>query len=137
LSGGVLATGFSVGAVEAFEAAIVLVALLPNSYGSTILGLLLGVVLVVVFTYILRFQVRRVKQANMKMLVAALLLTFATFWFTEEVVNVSDLILIPLFLVYLAAVRWVSTRGVLNTLSTSTQSTPSASAQVKDKASGS
>jgi uncharacterized membrane protein len=137
LSGGVLATGFSVGAVEAFEAAIVLVALLPNSYGSTILGLLLGVVLVVVFTYILRFQVRRVKQANMKMLVAALLLTFATFWFTEEVVNVSDLILIPLFLVYLAAVRWVSTRGVLNTLSTSSQSTPSASAQVKDKASGS
>jgi len=113
------------------------VALLPNSYGSTILGLLLGVVLVVVFTYILRFQVRRVKQANMKMLVAALLLTFATFWFTEEVVNVSDLILIPLFLVYLAAVRWVSTRGVLNTLSTSSQSTPSASAQVKDKASGS
>lgn len=137
MSGGVLATGFSVGAVEAFEAAIVLVALLPNSYGSTILGLLLGVVLVVVFTYILRFQVRRVKQANMKMLVAALLLTFATFWFTEEVVNVSDLILIPLFLVYLAAVRWVSTRGVLNTLSTSSQSTPSASAQVKDKASGS
>jgi uncharacterized membrane protein len=134
---GVLATGFSVGAVEAFEAAIVLVALLPNSYGSTILGLLLGVVLIVVFTYILRFQVRRVKQANMKMLVAALLLTFATFWFTEEVVNVSDLILIPLFLVYLAAVRWVSTRGVLNTLSTSSQSTPSASAQVKDKASGS
>jgi len=87
----------------------------------------------VMFTYILRFQVRKVKQANMKMLVAALLLTFATFWFAEEAANISDIILIPLFLVYLAVVRWVSTRGVLNTLSTAGQSTPSAPIQTKDK----
>ncbi|MEM0271706.1 MAG: hypothetical protein QW514_04075 [Thermoprotei archaeon] len=111
---GVLATGFSVGVVEAFEAAIVLVALLPNSYGSTLLGLLLGVALVVAFTYALRFQVRKVKQATVKMVVSALLLTFATFWFAEEAVNIPDFILIPLFLIYLGAVRWVSTRSVLN-----------------------
>jgi uncharacterized membrane protein len=128
---GVLATGFSVGAVEAFEAAIVLVALLPNSYTSTLLGLLLGAVLVVAFTYMLRLQVRRVKQANMKMLVAALLLTFATFWFAEEATALSDLILIPLFLVYLAIVRWVATRGVPNTLNLKSQTT-SAPTQTKN-----
>jgi uncharacterized membrane protein len=110
---GVMATGFSVGAVEAFEAAIVLVALLPNSYGSTVLGLVLGVILVAVFTYVLRLQVRKVKQANMKMLVASLLLTFATFWFAEELRSLPDLTLIPLFLVYLVIVKWMTTRNIV------------------------
>jgi uncharacterized membrane protein len=97
---GILVTGFSVGAVEAFEAAIVLVGLLPNNYGSTILGMGLGIVIVVVSTLALHNQVRKVKQANMKIFVSALLLSFATFWFSEAVFPLNDLFLIPFFAIY-------------------------------------
>ncbi len=107
---GVLVTGFSVGAVEAFEAAIVLVALLPNNFQSTVLGLGAGVVLVITATYILRNQVRKVKQADTKVVVSALLLSFAVFWFGEAVVELNDLILIPLFIVFALTVRAIAKR---------------------------
>jgi uncharacterized membrane protein len=97
---GELATAFSVGAVEAFEAAIVLVGLLPNGFQSTVFGMAGGIGIVVVATYALRDQVRKVKQADMKIAVSALLLSFATFWFGEVVTPLNDLLLIPLFLGY-------------------------------------
>ncbi len=108
-------TGFSVGAVEAFEAAIVLVALYPNGYLETITGLILGSVLVIIAGFILHSQIRKVKQANMKIAVSALLLTFSAFWFTEAFVSISDLYLIPLFMVFFAIVyviaHWNLTMG--------------------------
>ena len=94
---GIMATGFSVGAIEAFEAAIVLVGLLPNGFVATLGGLSTGIVLVVIATYALRSQVRKVKQADSKIVVSALLLSFATFWFGEAVSSPPDLVLIPLF----------------------------------------
>jgi uncharacterized membrane protein len=109
---GLLATGFSVGAVEAFEAAIVLVALYPNSYSSTLLGLMFGVAVVVFAAAALHSQVRRIKQANMKMLVAALLLTFSSFWYAETLVSITDLLLIPVFIVFLLVVHFVSHYGL-------------------------
>lgn len=109
---GLIYTGFSVGAVEAFEAAIVLVALLPNNYASASIGFSLGVVVVVVSTYVLRTQVRRVKQANMKVVVAGLLLTFSTFWFGETFLQLNDILLIPIFLVYAFAVYMFANRSV-------------------------
>jgi uncharacterized membrane protein len=107
---GLLATGFSVGAIEAFEAAIVLVGLLPSDFAGTLEGLGTGVVIVVIATYILRSQVRKVKQAIMKVAVSSILLSFAVFWFGELVWDVlslgelSDLILIPLFAFWFIAV---------------------------------
>jgi len=108
---GIMTTGFSVGAVEAFEAAIVLVALLPNNFQSTVLGMGAGIVVVVVATYLLRTQVRKVKQANMKVVVSALLLSFAVFWFGEAFVDLSDLTLIPLFLVLVLVVHRIANRA--------------------------
>lgn len=107
---GVAATGFSVGAVEAFEAAIVLVALLPNNYQSTVLGLGTGIALVVVATYLLRSQVRKVKQANMKVVVSALLLSFSVFWFGEVFAELNDLLLLPLFVAFALAVHTIANR---------------------------
>jgi len=101
---GLFYTGFSVGAVEAFEAAIVIVALIPISFNSTFLGLLAGLIVVIIGTAVLKSQVRKIKQANMKVAVSALLLSFSSFWFTEAFYNVSDLILIPLFVVFFVAV---------------------------------
>lgn len=109
---GVMATGFSVGAIESFEAAIVLVGLLPNSYVSSVIGITAGVIVVVVSTYFLRSHVRKVKQANMKVLVSALLLSFSAFWFGEIFFVLSDLYLIPLFMVFLFAVYTIANRQV-------------------------
>lgn len=108
---GELATAFSVGAVEAFEAAIVLVGLLPNDFQSTVFGMAGGIGVVVVATYMLRDHVRKVKQADMKIAVSALLLSFATFWFGEVVTPLNDLLLIPLFLFYAAVVYWIANRA--------------------------
>jgi uncharacterized membrane protein len=93
---GVMSTGFSVGAIEAFEAAIVLVGLLPYNYQSTVSGMGLGIVVVVVATYALKSQVRRVKQANMKVVVSAILLSFPTLWFVSELLLYSGLLFVPL-----------------------------------------
>ncbi len=108
---GIFYAGFSVGAIEAFEAAIVLVGLLPDNYGSTIIGLVGGIAIVIVATYILRNQVRKVKQANMKVIVSALLLSFAIFWFVEAVIPaLTDLVLIPFFLAFALTVHWIANR---------------------------
>jgi uncharacterized membrane protein len=107
---GIFYTGFTVGVIEAFEAAIVLVGLLPNNYESASLGVIVGMAIVVVATFLLRSQVRKVKQANMKIFVSALLLSFSTFWFAETVTSLDDLILIPLFVVFALAVYLFANR---------------------------
>ena len=107
---GVFYTAFSVGLVEAFEAAIVLIALIPNNFYSTLYGMTLGLVVVVLGTVILKSQVRKIKQANMKVVVAALLLSFSVFWFAEAVITVSDLWLVPLFIIFGLAVYFFAHR---------------------------
>ncbi len=106
---GILSTGFSVGAVEAFEAAIVLVALFPEGYYSTLTGLVAGVIIVILAAYALKSQVRKVKQAIMKVTVSALLLSFSAFWYAESAMAVNDILLAPLFLGFLAAVYFAAT----------------------------
>ncbi|MEM0141367.1 MAG: hypothetical protein QXN66_04960 [Thermoplasmatales archaeon] len=108
---GVFYTAFTVGLVESFEAAIVIVALVPMNYYSTLFGLLSGLVVVAVGTIVLRSQVRKIKQANMKVIVSALLLSFSVFWFAEAAVKISDLVLIPLFLIFSIAVYSFSHRN--------------------------
>jgi uncharacterized membrane protein len=108
---GTMATAFSIGAIEAFEAAIVLVGLLPNGFQPTVLGMVSGVVVVVGSTYMLRDRVRKVKQADMKIAVSALLFSFATFWFGEAIMPLTDLILIPLFVFYVVIVYKFANRA--------------------------
>jgi uncharacterized membrane protein len=110
LEKGLFYTGFSVGALEAFETAIVLVALIPINFNSTLLGLVSGLVVVCVGTVVLGSQVRKIKQASMKIAVSSLLLAFSAFWFAESVTSVPDLLLIPLFLVIAAAVYFYTHR---------------------------
>ena len=56
---GLFYTGFSVGAIEAFEAAIVLIALLPINYESTFFGLVVGLIVVAIATLLLKTQIRK------------------------------------------------------------------------------
>ncbi len=107
---GIFYTGFSVGAIEAFEAAIVLIALIPIDFDSTLFGLIVGLIIVIVGTFLLHSHIRRIKQANMKMVVSALLLAFSMFWFAESVVIISDLLLVPLFVLFVAVVHFYANR---------------------------
>jgi len=126
---GLMYTGFSVGAIEAFEASIVLIGLLPNNFSSTIYGMVAGIAIVIVSTYLLRNQVRKVKQANMKVVVSALLLSFAAFWYAETVYSsLSDLVLIPLF----AAFAYIIYRIANRPSPKETSVTPSAAPNEKE-----
>ena len=113
---GLFATAFSVGAIEAFEMAIVLVGLLPQDFNSTVIGLGAGIAIVAVATYLLRTQVRKIKQAIMKVAVGAILLTFATFWFLElawdvfSLGSLNDLLLVPIFAVWFAIIYAIANR---------------------------
>ncbi|MDG6920496.1 MAG: hypothetical protein JRN59_03110 [Nitrososphaerota archaeon] len=109
---GLMYTGFSVGAVEAFEASIVLVGLLPQDFISAGTGFAAGVVLVVIATFALRSQVRKVKQASMKVAVSALLLTFSAFWFAEVLLPLNDVLLVPIFLAFAFVVYVFANRPI-------------------------
>ncbi|EQD76534.1 conserved hypothetical protein, membrane, partial [mine drainage metagenome] len=109
---GITTTAFSVGAIESFEAAIVLVALFPQGYDSTLEGLIAGIIIVVIAAYILRTQVRKVKQAIMKILVSSLLLTFAVFWYLESFIAINDILLFPIFAGFFLFVNYFSRYGI-------------------------
>ncbi|MFP3300247.1 MAG: hypothetical protein RXN92_04130 [Thermoplasmatales archaeon] len=106
-SKGVVYTGLTVGAIEAFEASIVLVALMPINYESTLLGTILGLIIVAVLAYVLRVQVRKIKQSTMKVAVSGLLLSFGTFWLLETFIVISDFVLLPLFFAYFLAIFYL------------------------------
>ncbi|EQB70046.1 MAG: hypothetical protein AMDU1_APLC00080G0005 [Thermoplasmatales archaeon A-plasma] len=67
---------------------------------------------VVAAAYILRSQIRKVKQANMKVAVSALLLSFSLFWYIESVRVISDLLLLPFFAGFFLLVYYYSTRNL-------------------------
>ncbi|MGC9210522.1 MAG: hypothetical protein ACP5FT_04590 [Acidilobus sp.] len=101
---GLSITAFSVGLTEALEDAIVLVALLPESYGSATMGFIAGVAIVAVLTYFLKEGVSRIRVALLKVFVSSMLLTFSAFWYAESVTSVPDVALLPLFAVAFASV---------------------------------
>jgi len=110
LEKGIFYTAFTVGLIESFEAAIVLVALIPMNFDSSLYGVIFGMLIVVAGTIALKSQVRKIKQANMKVAISALLLSFSAFWFSETVFRPSDLWLIPLFLIFASLVYLYSHR---------------------------
>ena len=132
---GTMATAFSIGAIEAFEAAIVLVGLLPNGFQATVFGMASGMVVVVASTYVLRDRVRKVKQADMKIAVSALLFSFATFWLGEAVTPLNDLVLIPLFAFFVVVVFKFANRAspaVARAPEAAPESAPGASSDGRD-----
>lgn len=101
--------GFTVGAIEATEAVIVLISLAAaGEAGSALVGAVVGVVVLVVLASLLHGRIRRIKVPQLKLGATALLFTFAIFWSGEAVRlpwPYADLFLIPLFLLVLLAVR--------------------------------
>ncbi|GAB6944259.1 hypothetical protein [Vulcanisaeta sp. JCM 14467] len=99
---GDLAVVFTVSAIEAFEAALVLIALIPRSYASTLMGTLTAAAIVIVLTTIIKDQIARIRLPHLKYVLSALLFSLGTLWAIEAVgFDVTDLVLIPFFLTYL------------------------------------
>lgn len=103
------AGGFTVGAIEATEAVIVLLALAAGGAGtSALVGALAGGAVLVVAAAIVHERIRKIKVPTLKLGGTSLLFSFAVFWGGEALaVNWpgSDLILIPMFFVALVLVR--------------------------------
>lgn len=103
------AGGFSVGAVEATEAVIVLVALAAAGYArEALLGAVGAGALLVVAAAVVHERIRRIKVPLLKLGATSLLFAFAVFW-TGEAAGVAwpgqDLSLVPLFVLGLGVVR--------------------------------
>lgn len=103
------ASGFTVGAVETTEAAIVLVALAAGGYpDSALVGAVIGGVVLVVGALAVRERLRAVKVPLLKLAATSLLFAFAIFW-TGEAAGVmwpfGDVALAGLFVLALVAVR--------------------------------
>ncbi|KUO80977.1 MAG: hypothetical protein AT718_10875 [Vulcanisaeta sp. JCHS_4] len=99
---GDLAVVFTVSAIEAFEAALVLIALIPRSYASALVGTLIASAIVIVLTVLIKDQIARIRLPHLKYVLSSLLFSLGTLWAMEAIdLEITDLVLIPLFLAYL------------------------------------
>jgi uncharacterized membrane protein len=103
------AGGFSVGAVEATETVIVLLALAAAGYGfSALLGAIIGGAVLVVVAFAVHERIRRIKVPWLKVGGTAVVFSFAVFW-GGEAAGVSwpgaDLVLVPLVVLGVVLVR--------------------------------
>ena len=99
---GDLAVVFTVSAVEAFEAALVLIALIPKGYFSALTGTLIAAIAVIALTIALKDQISRIRLPHLKYVLSALLFSLGTLWAVEIFMPISDLFLLMFFLIYLA-----------------------------------
>lgn len=110
------AGGFTVGAIEATEAVVVLLAIAAAGYApSAIVGAVAAGAILVAATAVVHDQIRRIKVPWLRLGATSMLFTFAVFW-AGEAAGVawpgSDLFLIPLFLLSLLLVRGVVGLGL-------------------------
>lgn len=94
-------TAFIVGVIEALEASLVILALIPISLTSSLVGAIAGGLLVSGISLAIKDQVKRIRPPYLKLGISALLFTIATAWGMEVFTEFNDLYLIPVFLVYL------------------------------------
>ena len=103
------AGGFSVGAIEALETVIVLLAIAAAGHpGSALVGSLVAGAVLAVAAALVHERIRRIKVPVLKLGATSLLFAFAVFWGGEAAGYPwpgQDLILVPLFLIALVLVR--------------------------------
>ncbi|MCG3108144.1 hypothetical protein L3N51_00425 [Metallosphaera sp. J1] len=86
---------------EALEDALVALALIPQSYSSTLLGTGISAVLVLGLTALLKNQIARIRLPHLKFVLSSLLFSLASLWILEVTLDVTEFIVLPLFLLYL------------------------------------
>ena len=86
---------------EALEDALVALALIPQSYSSTLLGTGISAILVLGLTALLKNQIARIRIPHLKFVLSSLLFSLASLWILEVALDVTELVILPLFLLYL------------------------------------
>ncbi len=108
--------GFTVGAVEATEVVVVLLALTAAGEGrSAILGAVAAGVVLVVAAALVHERIRRIKTAWLKLGATSMIWTFAVFWAGEAAGlrwPYGDLVLLTLFAASLVVVRGAIAAGL-------------------------
>ena len=92
---------FTVSAVEALEAGLVVLALIPQDYISAVLGVGVASIIVIILTAILKAQIARIRLPHVKFVLSALLFSLATMWFSEVFFDANELLLPLYFFVFL------------------------------------
>lgn len=92
---------FTVSAVEGLEASLVILALIPKSYSSALIGAVIAGVLVIILTAIMKAQIAKIRLPHLKFVLSSLLFSLGTMWFAEVFLDVNELFLGLLFLIYL------------------------------------
>jgi uncharacterized membrane protein len=97
-----IAVVYTIGATEAFEAALVIIALIPQNYVSTLIGTLSASLVVVVLTMILKSQIMKIRIPQLKYALSALLFSLGSLWFGEVFIGMDEIFLPLFFIIYLA-----------------------------------
>ena len=92
---------FAVSVTEAFEAALVIVALIPKSYFSALSGTLIAGGSVVALTIALKDQIAKIRLPHLKFVLSSLLFSLGTMWGIEIFMDMSELFLLALFVAWL------------------------------------
>jgi len=96
-----LSVVFTVSAVEALEAGLVVLALIPQDYISAVMGVGIASVIVIILTAVLKAQIARIRLPHVKFVLSALLFSLATMWFSEAFFDANELLLPLYFFVFL------------------------------------
>ncbi|BFI76938.1 hypothetical protein [Sulfurisphaera ohwakuensis] len=92
---------FTISAVEGLEAALVILALIPQSYFSALLGTIISGILVVILTALLKAQIAKIRLPHLKFVLSALLFSLGSMWLLEIFTDITEAFLAIFFVIYL------------------------------------
>ena len=92
---------FTISAVEGLEAGLVILALIPKSYSSALLGAVTAGGLVIILTAIMKAQVAKIRLPHLKFVLSSLLFSLGTMWLSEVFFDINEIFLGLFFLIYL------------------------------------
>lgn len=96
-----IVTVFVVSLTEAFEAGLVILALIPQSFSSSLFGTVASIVVLIPLAIALKSRLMRIRVPQLKFVLSALLFSLATLFAGEAVVEIDEIFLPIFFLAYL------------------------------------
>ncbi|AWR97882.1 hypothetical protein DFR86_10260 [Acidianus sulfidivorans JP7] len=96
-----ITTVFVVSITESLEAGLVLLALIPQSYISSLLGAISSIIILIPLAIALKSRLMRIRVPQLKFVLSALLFSLASLFIGEATIGIDELFLPLFFLIYL------------------------------------